>query len=190
MPKIILASGSKHRRELLEKLRIPFVVEPSDYKEDLSLKLEPLELAKKLSAGKAETVYSRHEGEDVIIIGADTFAVLNNQILGKPHTAEKAREMIKKLNGRGHSVITGFTVIDIKSGKKVSKAVESKVYFRRLTDKEINAYVETGEPLDKAGAYAIQESGAAMIKRIVGDYSNIVGLPLAPLIEELRKFGM
>jgi septum formation protein len=190
MPTIILASGSPRRKELLEKLQIPFVVEVSNYEEDNNLKLKPLELAKTLSSGKAETVAQKHKGEDVVIIGADTFIVLDNKILGKPHTPEKAKEMIKEMSGRDHSVITGFTIIDAKSGKKVSKAVESKVYFRKLTDEEIDAYVRTGESLDKAGAYAIQEAGSILIEKTEGDYTNIVGLPLPALIEELKKFGI
>lgn len=190
MLKIILASASPRRKELLGKLQIPFIVEASNYKEDNNLKLEPLELAKALSAGKAEAVAERHKGEDTIIIGADTFVVLDNKILGKPHTPEKAKEMIKKMSGRVHSVITGFTIINAKSGKKVSRAVESKVCFRKLTDKEIEDYVSTGEPLDKAGAYAIQEAGSVLIAKIEGDYTNIVGLPLPALIEELKNFGI
>lgn len=190
MAKIILASGSPRRKELFEKLQIPFVVEVSNYEEDMNLKLKPLELAKELSRGKAEAVADKHKNEEVIIIGADTFVVLKNKILGKPRTTEKAKEMIKEMSGKAHSVITGFTIINSKSGKKVSKAVESKVYFRKLTDKEIEDYVRTGEPLDKAGAYAIQEFGSVLIERIEGDYTNIVGLPLAPLIEGLKKFGI
>ncbi len=190
MPKIILASASPRRKELLEKTGVPFIVEVSDYEEDMNLKLKPLELAKELSMGKAEAVVKKHEGEEAVIIGADTFVVLNDKILGKPHTPEKAKEMIKEMSGRVHSVITGFTIIDAKSGKKISKAVESKVYFRRLTGKEIEDYVSTGEPLDKAGAYAIQEAGSVLIEKIEGDYTNIVGLPLPSLIEELKNFGI
>ena len=174
----------------MEKLQIPFTIEVSNYKEDNSLKLKPLELAKTLSSGKAEDVAQKHKGEDVIIIGADTFVVLDNKILGKPHTPDRAKEMIKEMSERAHSVITGFTIINAKSGEKVSKAVESKVYFRKLTDEEIDAYVRTGEPLDKAGAYAIQEAGSILIDKTEGDYTNIVGLPLPALIEELKNFGV
>lgn len=190
MTKIILASASPRRRELLKKLQIPFIVEVSNYEEDINLKLKPLELAKKLSAGKAEAVAGKHKNEDTIIIGADTFVVLDNKILGKPHTPEKAKEMIKEMSGRAHSVITGFTIIDAKTGKKVSKTVESKVYFRKMTDRTIKNYVKTGEPLDKAGAYAIQGAGSVLIEKTEGDYTNIVGLPLPALIEELKKFGI
>ncbi|MFH1780594.1 MAG: Maf family protein [Candidatus Nealsonbacteria bacterium] len=190
MNKIILASASPRRKELLEKLQIPFIVEVSDYQEDMNLKLKPLELAKALSAGKAEAVTEKHKGEEVIVIGADTFVVVDNKIFGKPYTPGKAKEMIKEMSGRAHFVITGFTIIDAKSGKKISKAVESKVYFRKLTDEEIDTYVITGEPLDKAGAYAIEAIGSVLIEKIEGDYTNIVGLPLPTLIEELKKFGI
>jgi len=190
MSKIILASGSPRRKELLGKLQIPFDVEVSGYREDNNLKLDPSELAEALSAGKAEAVAERHKDEDAIIIGADTFVVLNGKILGKPHTPERARKMVKEMSGKAHSVITGFTIIHAKSGKKISKAVESKVYFRKLTDGEIDAYVKTGEPLDKAGAYAIQEAGSVLIEKTEGDYTNIVGLPLPALIEELKNFGV
>lgn len=190
MTKIILASASPRRKKLFEKLQIPFSVEVSDYEERMDLELKPPELAKALSRGKAEAVAMRHKGEEAIIIGADTFVVLNNKILGKPHFAEKAREMIRELSGKAHSVITGFTIIDAKSGKTVSRAVESRVYFRKLTDKEIDNYVKTGEPLDKAGAYAIQEAGSVLIEKTEGDYTNIVGLPLAPLVEEFKNFGI
>ena len=190
MSKIILASASPRRKELLKKLQIPFTVEASNYDENINLKLKPLELAKELSNGKVQAVAKNHKNEDAIVIGADTFVVFKNKILGKPHTAKKAKEMIKEMNGKSHSVITGFTVLDIKSGRKVSKAVESRVFFRKLTNKEIDDYIRIGEPLDKAGAYAIQEFGAILIEKIEGDYTNIVGLPLAPLIEELKKFGI
>jgi septum formation protein len=188
MTKIILASGSPRRKELLKKTGIIFNVEVSDYDEDMSLRLAPLELAKALSSGKAEAVAKKHKGEDVLVIGADTFVVLDNEILGKPHTPEKAKEMIGKLSGRAHSVITGFTIINPRSGKKVSKAIESKVYFRKLTGKEMDDYIKAGESLDKAGAYAIQEAGAILIEKTEGDYTNIIGLPLPALIEELKNF--
>lgn len=188
--KIILASISPRRKKLLEELKIPFEVEASSYIEDNNLDLDPLELAKALSAGKAEDVAQKHKDEEVLIIGADTFIVLDGKVMGKPYTSERAKEMIKELSGRAHSVITGFTIVDAKSGRKVSKAVESKVYFRKLTDKEIEDYVSTGEPLDKAGAYAIQEAGSVLIEKSEGDYTNIVGLSLPALIEELKKFGI
>lgn len=190
MVKIILASGSPRRKDLLEKLGIDFAVEVSNYQEDTNLNVSPLELSKILSSGKAEDVAKKHQSQDAIIIGADTFISFENKILGKPHTQEKAKEMIRDLSGQSHSVITGFTIIDVKSGRKILKAVESKVYFRELNEKEIDNYIKTGDCLDKAGAYAIQEAGAILIEKIEGDYTNIVGLPIPALVKELKNFGI
>ncbi len=188
MKSIILASASPRRKRLLEKARIPFIIEVSSYEEDMTLKLRPLDLAKKLSEGKAKAVAKRHEGEDILVVGADTFIIFKNKLLGKPHTLKEAKKMIKKLSGNKHSVITGFTIINAKSGKKASRAVKSSVYFRKLTNKEIEKYVNTEKPLDKAAAYAVQEAGSALIEKTEGDYTNIVGLPLPAFIEELKKF--
>jgi len=188
MKSIILASASPRRKGLLEKAGIPFVVEVSNYEEDMTLKLKPLDLAKKLSEGKAKAVAQRHKGEDILVVGADTFIVFKNKVLGKPHTLNEAKKMLKEMSGNKHSVITGFTIINARSDKKVSRAVKSSVYFRKLTDKEIENYVNTGKPLDKAGSYAIQEAGSILIEKTEGDYTNIVGLPLPAFIKELKKF--
>ena len=110
--------------------------------------------------------------------------------MGKPHTKEEARRMLTLLNGKAHSVITGFTIIDTNTKKKLSRSVETKVYFRKMTALEIEAYIKTGEPLDKAGAYAIQGIGAIIVKKIEGDYLNVIGLPLVSLTEALKKFGV
>jgi septum formation protein len=106
------------------------------------------------------------------------------------HTKEEARRMLTLLNGKAHSVITGFTIIDTNTKKKLSRSVETKVYFRKMTTQEIEAYINTGEPLDKAGAYAIQGLGAIIVKKIEGDYFNVMGLPLSSLTEALKKFGV
>lgn len=188
MRKIVLASSSPRRRELLNKTGLKFVVDPSDYKEDMTLTMKPLEIAKVLSRGKAESVAKRHK--DAIIIGADTFIAYKNELLGKPHTPEKATAMLKKLSGKAHSVITGFTIIDATTGKSVSRAVESRVYFKKMTPREIIAYVRTGEPLERAGGYAIQELGSVFIKKIEGDFFGIMGLPVYELVQELKHFGV
>lgn len=125
-----------------------------------------------------------------IIIAADTFVIINGQILGKPHTEEKAREMLVLLEGRTHSVITGFTILDTGTGKKLSRSVKTKVTFRKLGEKEITAYVKTKEPLDKAGAYGIQRLGSVLVKRIEGNYFNVIGLPLCALSDSLKEFGI
>ena len=111
-------------------------------------------------------------------------------MMGKPRDEDEARDMLKRLSGRRHRVVTGFTILDTETGKTVSKAVETKVYFRKLGKEEIGAYVQTGEPMDKAGAYAIQGLGAQLVEKIEGDYYNVIGLPLGALALELNRFGV
>lgn len=185
---IILASASPRRKELLSLIGLKFRVAVSDYEEDLGLKLKPSELAKYLSLEKARAV--AHNYKDALIIAADTFIVFRNYLLGKPHTDSEALRMLILLNGRVHSVVTGYTVLDTRSGKKISRAVETKVWFRKMTIDELGAYVKTGEPLDKAGAYAIQGIGSLIVKKIEGDYFNVIGLPVASLAVTLKKFGI
>jgi len=188
MRKIILASASPQRKEILRKTGLNFSICTSDYKEDIKLSLKPRALAKFLSRKKAETV--AHKYKNAIIIAADTFIVFKNRLLGKPRTDKEAEEMLNMLNGQAHSVITGFTIMDTASKKKLSRSVETEVYFKKLDRKEITAYVRSKEPLDKAGAYAIQGLGSVFIERIDGDFLNVVGLPLHALTESLKKFGI
>jgi septum formation protein len=185
---IILASASQRRKELLELIGLQFKIDPGDYKEDMNLKLSPHELARALSLEKAKLVAGKYN--NAIIIAADTFVIIRGQLLGKPHTEEEAKRMLVLLDGATHSVITGFTILDTDTGKKISRSVETKVTFKNLTEKEIDAYVKTKEPLDKAGAYAIQGLGSILVKRIEGDYFNVIGLPLCPLVECLAEFGV
>lgn len=188
MRKIILASTSPRRKEIFEKAGIPFSMEDSGYEEDLSLPLEPRELAKHLALEKAKAVASRHK--DAVVIGADTIVAINNRILGKPKDLNKATDMLKLLSGSTNTVITGIAIVDGKSGKNITRTEETKVYFKKLTDKDIAKYISTGEPMGKAGAYAVQGLGASLIDRIEGDFHNAMGLPLAVLLEELKKFGI
>ncbi|MBL7031798.1 MAG: septum formation inhibitor Maf [Nitrospira sp.] len=188
MKKIILASASPRRKEILGTTGLKFDICVSDYEEDLSMKKEPRSLARFLSRKKAEEV--AHKYKNAIIIAADTFIVFKDKLLGKPHTAKEATRMLTMLSGKAHSVITGFTVLDTGSNKLVSRSIETKVYFKKMTQKEINAYVSTKEPLDKAGAYAIQGLGAALIEKIEGDFLNVVGLPLSALAKTLKGFGI
>jgi septum formation protein len=188
MRKIILASGSPRRQELLKKTGLKFTVEPSGYEEAKQLPALPRVIAIRTSLEKARIVSLRHR--NAIVIGADTFGVLKNEIIGKPHSLEEARKMLEKLNGKSHSVITGFTIIDSASGKTLSSSVETTVHIRKLTAEEIDSYVQTGEPLDKAGGYAIQGLGAFIVDRIDGDFYNVVGLPLSPLSIALEEFGV
>jgi septum formation protein len=188
MKKIILASGSPRRKELLEKIGLKFDVEPADYAEDIPAGLTYREIAQKLSLEKAKAVAANHT--DAIIIGADTFGIFEGKILGKPHHAAQAKKMLTMLGGKSHTVMTGYTIIDSATGKTATGISETAVHFRRLSEEEIDAYIKTGEPLDKAGAYAIQGLGALLVDRIEGDYYNVIGLPLCPLMEDLKKFGV
>ena len=188
MKKVILASASSGRKALLLQIGLEFEVDPSKYEEDMSLEMEPAKLAEYLSLGKAKEVAVRHK--DAIIISADTFCVLGKEILGKPKTKENAKIMLQKLSGKTHLVMTGFTIIDTQTGKQVSKSVETKVFVTNIPEKDIDDYVALGEPLDKAGAYAMQHRGGVFIEKIEGDYFNIVGLPMLPLVTELKNFGI
>ncbi len=188
MKNIILASGSPRRKELLEKIGLKFTVDVPDIEEDITTSSSPAELVKELSKRKAESIAKQHPNS--IIIAADTIGVLRGKIIGKPHTAGQAKKMLKSLSGGSHLVITGFTILDTATQKTVSKNVKTKVYFRELNKSGIEAYVATGEPLDKAGGYAIQGLGALLVDKIEGDYYNVIGLPLSSLAECLKEFGV
>lgn len=185
---IVLASTSPRRQELLKKIGLNFLVEFADIEEKLDRDLAPAKLAETISLEKARAVAPRYP--DAIIIAADTFGVLQGKILGKPTSPEAARQMIREMSGRSHLVITGFTVLDTRTGRTITRSVETKVYFKKLRAEEINSYVNSGEPLDKAGAYAIQGLGAVIVKKIVGDYYNVMGLPLSALTESLNEFDI
>jgi septum formation protein len=188
MKRIILASASPRRKELLEQIGLHFDVEPSYCQEKIDDQQEPLELAKLLSLRKAKAVSDKNAG--AIIIAADTFVVLGERIIGKPNSLAEAKEILTELNGTSHSVITGFTIMDTIDDKIVSQSVETKVYIKGLSLEEINTYVETQESMGKAGAYAIQGLGAAIIDRIEGDYFNVMGLPVDAVVDALKQFGI
>jgi len=188
MRKIILASTSPRRKELLAKTCLVFEAVASNYEEDMTLPMSPSELVKFLSRGKAESVAQNYE--DAIIIGGDTFISFNGLILGKPHTRERAKEMLKILSNNEHLVLTGYTIIDTKSKKIVSEVVEAKIKFKDLSDKEIDEYVDTGEPLSRAGAYAIQTIKDKFVVSMNGDYDSIIGLPVTDLMLSLKSFDI
>ncbi len=188
MKKIILASASPQRKKLLEQIGLEFEVEPSNHIEVTSSTLKPHQLARLLSYEKAVAVAGKCH--NAIVIAADTFIVCQGKIMGKPHTEAEARGMLAALSGKTHSVITGFTIIDADKNKIVTQSVETKVSMKKLTPAEIDAYVTSGEPLDRAGAYAIQGLGAVLAEKIEGDYFNVVGLPLSALAESLKEFGV
>jgi septum formation protein len=188
MKRIILASASPRREELLEKIGLKFEVEPSNYAEDMRSELSPDELAKSISLEKAKVVASKHK--NAIVIAADTFIVFRGKIMGKPDTEAEAIKMLMTLRGKSHSVITGFTILDTEENKVLTKSVETIIHIKNLTPEEIDAYVKSKEPLDKAGAYAIQGLGSVIVERIEGDYFNVMGLPLSALAEGLKEFGV
>ena len=186
--KIILASASPRRKEIFGKTGLKFKVDESDCDEKADPGLKPHDLAQFLSRAKAKDVARRHS--NALVIAADTLVISGRTIFGKPGGEEQARKMLKTLSGRAHSVITGFTIIDTAGKKELSMSVETKVYFKRLGAEEIEAYIRSGEPFGKAGAYGIQGLGAVMVKKIEGDFFNVMGLPLYALAESLKKFGV
>jgi len=185
---IILASASPRRRELLALVGLKFIVDAGEYEEDMNTDLSPPELAKFLSRKKAEDAAGRHK--NAIIIAADTFIVFRGALMGKPRDEGEAKAMLKKLSGKTHSVITGYTIINTESRKSLSRVIQTRVSFKRLTVQEVDVYVRSKEPLDKAGAYAIQGLGSIIVRKIEGDYFNIIGLPLSSLADSLKRFGV
>ncbi len=178
---IILASNSPRRRELLTLGGIDFTVKVSNVDESIPVGItKPGDVVKHLSKTKAQAVY---DGEN-IVIGADTVVAIDDMILGKPQDEAGAKAMLKSLSGREHSVYTGVTIISTKGIDVFYN--ETKVEFYPLTDEDIEAYVATGEPMDKAGAYGIQGKGSLLVKGITGDYFNVVGLPLAEVVRRLK----
>ena len=187
--KLILASGSPRRKEILEKAGFDFEIRVSDVDEGIEFGT-PADLVEKLSLIKAEDVakFIKAEKKSGLVIGADTVVALDGLVYGKPKDKEEAFEMLKSLRGRAHSVFTGVSLVDAISGRRMTFHEETKVFFKNPSDDELKAYIEGGEPMDKAGAYAIQGEGAFLIERIEGDYLNVVGLPLDKLKENLSLF--
>lgn len=188
---LILASASPRRRELMGRLGRPFVSETSHVEEIVPENVRPEDTAQYLSGIKAEDIFNTHKGEDVTVIGSDTIVILDGKIYGKPHSEEQAFQMLRELSGRIHEVRTGVTVIKGIGGEKIEKRISftnaARVEFFELTDDEIKAYIETGDPMDKAGAYGVQGQGALFIKRIDGDYYTIMGFPISQIYREMRE---
>ena len=184
MNKIILASGSPRRQELLASLDLEFSVQAADIDETIDTQNSLVDEIEQLSFKKAVAVFQ--DNKDAVVIGADTIVVYDNQILGKPKTAQKAFEMLKMIQGSWHQVITAVSIISATHSE--SFAVVSQVKFAPMTDEEIASYVQTDEPLDKAGAYAIQGIGARYIEKINGDYYAIMGLPISELYRRINKY--
>lgn len=185
--KIVLASASPRRVELLASAGIVFEVMAGDVDETPEAGEGAEEHVLRLARSKAEAVAGKASGR--YFIGADTVVVCNGEIMGKPHDAADAERMLQKLSGAVHDVITGFAIYDKVQSTAVVEAVRTRVFFKQLRPEEITAYIATGCPFDKAGAYAIQGGAAHMIKKIDGSYSNVVGLPLCEVVETLRLLG-
>ena len=188
MKKLVLASESPRRRELLEMIGLSFRVAKSNVEEKFNPRLRARGQAEYLSLQKAQAVAERFV--DAIIIGVDEVVTIDSDVLGKPDNNESARRMLEKLQGRVHRVITPYTIIDSPTKRTVTESVETKVYVRRISRKEMEWYIATGEPFDKAGGYGIQGKGSVFIEKIEGDYFTVVGLPISSLILSLRKFGV
>lgn len=195
MYNIILASGSPRRKEILEQVGIPFTVRASN-KEEVITENEPVNIVKSLASMKANDIAEKAKVNDVII-GCDTIVAYNNRIMGKPKNEEDAKCMLQLLQNDVHEVYTGVSIIikmEAEDGsvcdKEINFAVETKVYVNAMTEQQIESYVATKEPMDKAGAYAVQGKFAVHIRKLDGDYYNVVGLPVSRLYDVLVDEGV
>lgn len=190
MYKVILASASPRRRELLAQIGMDFKVIISKADENIS-EPAPEQLVMKLSDIKAMAVYEEHgiEDEATIILGADTVVAFGGKVLGKPKDTQQAKEMLSMLSDNTHQVFTGVTILYKKQGELKRETFYDKttVYTYPISDKEIDGYIMTGEPMDKAGSYGIQGIGAKFIKKIDGDYNNVVGLPVSKIYQKIKE---
>lgn len=180
---LILASASPRRRELLSQIGVAYMVSPSHYEEQAPKKKDPAKFVMAQAVGKARDVAAQYPGQWVL--GADTVVALGEDILGKPKHEKDAIRMLHELSGHKHSVFTGIALVRDK--KTYTKVVETKVWFRKLKDAEIERYIATQEPFDKAGSYGIQGKAACFVDKINGSYSNVVGLPLSQVYTLLQK---
>ncbi|MEW6145651.1 MAG: Maf family protein [Thermodesulfobacteriota bacterium] len=184
--KIILASSSPRRKELLAALGLEFEVMPPSSHEIASGNETPEEFALRVSLEKASSV-SRDLGNGIVVIGADTIVVVDGEILGKPGDRDEASSMLRKLSGKEHHVYTAFSIVRPKNEVLHSEVVDTRVRVKPLAASEIEGYIKTGEPMDKAGSYGIQGIGSFLVSGIEGSYSNVVGLPVTELLAALKK---
>ena len=185
---IILASSSPRRHEILRRLGLRFTIDSADVDESVDTNLLPGQAAQALALRKAQTVASHHS--QGLIIAADTIVAVDGTILGKPSDNRDALTMLLTLQGRGHNVYSGFAVIDAATQRNEAGFERTSVVFRPIDEAEARSYVATGEPMGKAGSYAIQGLGAVFVKEIHGDYYNVVGLPVFKLGQVLKTFGL
>jgi len=208
---LILASASPRRKELLERVGFAVKTVPAEILEEMEEEEEPAEFVKRMARSKVLAVVQRLKGTMGMqsgeggpqsspgrgcresparwIVGADTIVVLEGEVLGKPSGTDQAFDMLQLLNGKEHTVVTGFCVFDLVKNKEGIQAVASTVKMKRMTRPEIEKYLAVGESLDKAGSYAVQGVGSYLIDHIIGSYSNVVGLPLCQLMEMLEEMG-
>ncbi|MBW2187651.1 MAG: septum formation inhibitor Maf [Deltaproteobacteria bacterium] len=186
-PQIVLASASPRRRELLASVGIKFQIIPSNIDEIQQPDEKPEDFVLRLSQEKAAEVAQRSTVSGRWFIGSDTIVQCDDHILGKPDSREDSATMLRMLSGRSHQVISGYAILDRNTNQWLSRSITTDVTFRALTDHEIDGYIASGEPADKAGSYAIQGLGAFMVTTISGSYSSVVGLPLAQIIDDLQQ---
>ncbi|HUA66110.1 MAG TPA: Maf family protein [Alphaproteobacteria bacterium] len=186
LPPLILASASPRRAELLRQLKLEFEVVPSAAKEVFDDHLSPLELCQLNAHRKARAVAKKIP--DALVLGADTLVFLSQKIFGKPADKDQAKDMLMQLQGKTHQVVTGVSLIHLRSHAERIFAVSTDVLFRSLTSQQIDEYLEKINPLDKAGAYAIQENGELVVSEISGSFSNVVGLPIEKVQSELEAW--
>ncbi|MBT2754573.1 septum formation inhibitor Maf [Mesobacillus foraminis] len=186
MQRLILASSSPRRKELLENLHLTFEISSSNVDESFDADLSPKQAVMELAARKARFVSNRHQ--DAFVIGSDTVVVLGGEILGKPASKEEAFQMLKGLSGETHSVYTGVSIIS-STNQEIQFYEKTDVTFWELSLEEIETYIRSGEPFDKAGGYGIQGFGSFLVREIKGDYYTVVGLPVSRTIRELQRAG-
>jgi septum formation protein len=186
--KFFLASSSPRRKELLNQIGLKFQVLPSNYKEDMTARISNIRLAKVLSYGKAEEVANKIKSG--VVIGSDTFIEYAGERIGKPKDNREARDILKMISGRVVKIYSGLAIIDVDRKKDIVDCEITHVKIKKLNEKEIINYIKTGEPLDKAGAFAIQGKGAVFVEKINGCYSNVIGLPLYRLYKNLQKLDI
>ncbi len=187
-PLLILASTSPRRRYLLEQAGLKFSVIPSNIDETKIPLSSPETYVRILSEAKADSVSRKYP--DKWVIGADTIVLKNGTILGKPESMDDARIMLKQLSGQTHQVLTGYAIVCKAKNRKFSETIKTDVLFKHLSDEEIEWYIHTKEPFDKAGSYAIQGLGTFLVRSIRGSYTNVVGLPVCEVVEFLIKEGI
>ncbi len=190
MNRLILASGSPRRKDLLSEAGFIFDIEPSVFEEDMTQDLTPAELVKNLSYGKARDIADKHTGEDRVILGGDSIVSFEGKVYGKPKDKADAFKTLSLFSGKKHRTLTGITLINAKTGETKSFSQALEVWFRELSSEEINEYIDSKEPMDKGGSYAIQENGGKFIARTEGDITCAVGLPVEETIKQLKFFGI